>query len=196
MLFLSAFLIRAVTANIDMGNSSEDSVALLQSTNAAQKQKVTGITTRFLMGKACPYLVQKVLAKGSSWLLCGELDVEGLGICAAIDVEDAQLLTPFCEAAVVAACKTIVSKVTSAVVTKIKAGSETVEQACTYAGLPEMPDVVPCMKAGALMQRRRFAGRMCSCRRREVGQTSYSWGKGFTCSSKGNEAENIMVPTR
>jgi len=91
----------------------------------------------YVKHEICVHLVQTIMTKGVGGVSCIAEDIAGLGICAAIDIEDAELLTPFCEATLVRVCQKVVGHLTNAVAKALSDGQEDKAQACLDAGYPE-----------------------------------------------------------
>jgi len=90
----------------------------------------------YVEAKLCTSLAGSLVKKGVGAVTCLAEDLEGLGLCAAIDVEDGELLTPLCEGLVVAVCQTVVTKISEKVISEITSGKVTIKQACINAGYP------------------------------------------------------------
>jgi len=84
----------------------------------------------------CEHLISTIEEQGLDSVSCLAEDLSGLGICAAIDVEDAELLTLPCEGAVVEVCRVVVEHITNAVASEISKGQVTKTAACASAGYP------------------------------------------------------------
>lgn len=88
----------------------------------------------YIENKLCSSLAGTLVKKGVGAVTCLAEDLAGLGLCAAIDVEDGEILTPLCEGLVVGVCTTIVSKISQEVVKEISDGHLTIAKACENIG--------------------------------------------------------------
>jgi len=82
----------------------------------------------------CTWMAKKAISSGVKELVCTSADLEGLGICTAIDVEDGELLDPVCEGVVVGVCASFLSKLTEEDLSELTDGTLSVDSFCSSIG--------------------------------------------------------------
>jgi hypothetical protein len=82
----------------------------------------------------CTWMAKKAVSSGVKKLVCRSADLEGLGICTAIDIEDGELLDPVCETVVVGVCAKFVSMITEQDISDLTDGTLSVDSFCSSIG--------------------------------------------------------------
>lgn len=82
----------------------------------------------------CTKVAGKAIKEGVKKGFCTAEDLEGAGLCAAVDAEDDELSFPLCEALLVKVCAEIVTKIGEGVAKDVSGGKVSIGNACNDMG--------------------------------------------------------------